>query len=297
MLELAVKKLGEVNPFESDQTVRAKKMLQKCAHAMISQQELSAQQVASYLMDFEDHFTSHSYRNLCWTAFEAFINKELPSPECYPDRKPKTKPDTPDGTTSDDNGKNDSDGESDDDEDSENEDESPFLNDLAQPDHSGHACINDDDQEISVSVNGQGNLVPAGSQLADYQMRGAELSNVCVWDFISRVDKIKKTYDRRNLKPKSDDFDEQEDDLMDQNESHENAIDDDAVEEDDEPKCSIMEDDSIRRPRVDLQTGHEQAKTHILRVRSPDDILVPVPIGPGIPRRDMLHVLHTVTQY
>ncbi|KAJ7846949.1 hypothetical protein B0H14DRAFT_2308849, partial [Mycena olivaceomarginata] len=78
MLELAVKKLGEMNPFESDQTVRAKKMLQKCAHAMISQQELSAQQVASYLMDFEDHFTSHSYRNLCWTAFEAFINKELP---------------------------------------------------------------------------------------------------------------------------------------------------------------------------------------------------------------------------
>jgi hypothetical protein len=63
--------------------------------------------------------------------------------------------------------------------------------------------------------------VPAGSQLADYQMRGAELSNVCVWDFISRVDKIKKTYDRRNLKPKSDDFDEQEDDLIDENESHE----------------------------------------------------------------------------
>ncbi|KAJ7823155.1 hypothetical protein B0H14DRAFT_2370282, partial [Mycena olivaceomarginata] len=78
MLELAVKKLGDVNPFETDETVRAKKMLQKCAYAMISQQELSAQQVASYLMDFEDHFTSHSYRNLYWTAFEAFINKELP---------------------------------------------------------------------------------------------------------------------------------------------------------------------------------------------------------------------------
>ncbi|KAJ7194625.1 hypothetical protein C8J57DRAFT_1650480, partial [Mycena rebaudengoi] len=149
MLELAVKKLGEVNPFESDQTVRAKKMLQKCAYAMISQQELSAQQVASYLMDFEDHFTSHSYRNLYWTAFEAFINKELPSPECYPARKPKTESDEPDGITRDDNGKNDSD-------------------------------TDDDDQEISVSVNGQGKLVPAGSQLADYQMRGAELSDVCV---------------------------------------------------------------------------------------------------------------------
>ncbi|KAJ7818391.1 hypothetical protein B0H14DRAFT_2169863, partial [Mycena olivaceomarginata] len=78
MLELAVKKLREVNPFETDITIRAKKMLQKCAYAMISQQELSAQQVVAYLMDFEDHFTSHSYRNLYWTAFEAFINKELP---------------------------------------------------------------------------------------------------------------------------------------------------------------------------------------------------------------------------
>jgi hypothetical protein len=38
MLELAVKKLEEGNPFESDQTMCAKKMLQKCAYAMISQQ-------------------------------------------------------------------------------------------------------------------------------------------------------------------------------------------------------------------------------------------------------------------
>ncbi|KAF8162220.1 hypothetical protein K438DRAFT_1776101 [Mycena galopus ATCC 62051] len=45
-------------------------------------------------MDFEDHFTSHSYRNLYWTAFESFINKELPSPECYPAKK--TDPDAAD---------------------------------------------------------------------------------------------------------------------------------------------------------------------------------------------------------
>jgi hypothetical protein len=38
MLELTVKKLGEVNAFESGQTVCTKKMLQKCAYAMISQQ-------------------------------------------------------------------------------------------------------------------------------------------------------------------------------------------------------------------------------------------------------------------
>ncbi|KAJ7831845.1 hypothetical protein B0H14DRAFT_2364964 [Mycena olivaceomarginata] len=63
MLELPVKKLGDFNPLEDDLTVRAKKMLQKCAYAMLSQQELSSQQVVSYLLDFEDHFTNHSYRN------------------------------------------------------------------------------------------------------------------------------------------------------------------------------------------------------------------------------------------
>ncbi|KAJ7805335.1 hypothetical protein B0H14DRAFT_2256627, partial [Mycena olivaceomarginata] len=35
-----------------------------------------------------------------------------------------------------------------------------------------------------------------------------------------------------------------------------------------------------------LQKGHGQGKTHILRVRAPDDKLVPVPIGPAIPRHD-----------
>jgi len=82
-LELSVKKLGEYNPMEDELTVRAKRLLQKCAYAMISHQELSAQQVASYLMEYEDHFTSHEYCNLYWTSFEAFLNKQDPSPECY----------------------------------------------------------------------------------------------------------------------------------------------------------------------------------------------------------------------
>ncbi|KDQ54422.1 hypothetical protein JAAARDRAFT_60799 [Jaapia argillacea MUCL 33604] len=73
-LELAVRKLGDYNSNEDEATTRAKCMLQKCAHAMISHQELSAQQVCSYLMDFEDHFTSHLYKNLYWTSFEAFID-------------------------------------------------------------------------------------------------------------------------------------------------------------------------------------------------------------------------------
>ncbi|KAI0077935.1 hypothetical protein K474DRAFT_1578449, partial [Panus rudis PR-1116 ss-1] len=82
-LELAVHKLGEYNSDDDDLTHHAKCLLQKCAYLMISHQELSAPQVCSYLMDYEDHFTSHQYANLYWPSFEGFINSEQPCSECY----------------------------------------------------------------------------------------------------------------------------------------------------------------------------------------------------------------------
>ncbi|KAJ7732242.1 hypothetical protein DFH07DRAFT_755338, partial [Mycena maculata] len=47
-----------------------------------------------------------------------------------------------------------------------------------------------------------------------------------------------------------------------------------------------MNSDAYKRPRIPLLDGHDQEATHILRVRSVDNALVPVPIGPSIPRRD-----------
>ncbi|KAF8212804.1 hypothetical protein K438DRAFT_1662306, partial [Mycena galopus ATCC 62051] len=152
MLELAVKKLGSYNPLEDDMTIRAKKLLQKCAYAMISQQELSGQQVASYLLDFEDHFTSHSYRNFYWTSFENFINREDPSPECYTSKVATNPP--------------------------ENTEIQPAH--PTSPDDDRTANADDADEEIRVSFDGSGKLVPMGNQLADYQQRGNELNHVCV---------------------------------------------------------------------------------------------------------------------
>ncbi|KAL6298173.1 hypothetical protein BKA93DRAFT_693032, partial [Sparassis latifolia] len=77
-LELAIKKLENICIDEDDMTVRSKKVLQKCAFAILSHQELSAQQVASYLMDLEDHFTSHTFNNLYWTSFEKHIDNQQP---------------------------------------------------------------------------------------------------------------------------------------------------------------------------------------------------------------------------
>ncbi|KAJ3840150.1 hypothetical protein EV361DRAFT_783237, partial [Lentinula raphanica] len=81
-LELAVKRLEPDVANEDEFTVRAKRLLQRCAYSMINEQELSAQQVASYLLDFGDHFKSHSFNNLYWRPFERHVHSLDPSPEC-----------------------------------------------------------------------------------------------------------------------------------------------------------------------------------------------------------------------
>ncbi|TFK57745.1 hypothetical protein BDN72DRAFT_742055, partial [Pluteus cervinus] len=47
-----------------------KRIFRKCVFGQLSQQELSAQQVATLLMDYDDHFTSHEFRKLYWTNLE-----------------------------------------------------------------------------------------------------------------------------------------------------------------------------------------------------------------------------------
>ncbi|KAK0186280.1 hypothetical protein F5146DRAFT_936102 [Armillaria mellea] len=177
-LELSIQKLGEYNPDEDEVLIRAKKLLQRCSYAMISHQELSVQQVVSYLLEYEDHFTSHKFSPLYWTAFESFIEEEQPSPECRPSAQASSHCVDP-------------------------EDEFPsFIDDIllrhAEPDqskvpvpahseeaqvHIDEECLNDSDDEDDVSTNGEeeivvsvdhgsGRLVPQSSQVCDYQLRG-----------------------------------------------------------------------------------------------------------------------------
>jgi hypothetical protein len=262
-------------------------MLQKCAYAMISQQELSGQQVASYLMDFEDHFTSHSYRNLYWTAFEGFINRQLPSPECYPVRKLEETPESTEQPPEEPLGesqlpepqeKDESNGARDE----EECDETPFFNELFDEYGPDENHVSDADHEVGVSIDGAGNLVPIGDQLGDYHKRGPELNDVCVWDFIARIDKVNKNSDKRKHREKcnEDGDDEYLDDLDGLKDA---AQEDEGTDDAEEP---VLQVESRARPRIGLQKGHDQADSHILRVRSPSEALIPVPIGPGIPRRD-----------
>lgn len=52
-LDLTRRKLSEFDSGDDDLTVHAKELIRKSAHAMISHQELSSQQVAAYLLDTE----------------------------------------------------------------------------------------------------------------------------------------------------------------------------------------------------------------------------------------------------
>ncbi|KAJ7717464.1 hypothetical protein B0H16DRAFT_1232779, partial [Mycena metata] len=151
-LEGAVHKLGEFNAEEDDLTARAKRLLQRCAHSLISKQEMSAQQVVSYLMDFEDHFTDNEYANLFWTSLEVFINKEDPSPECYPI---KVVP-VVDSSSSPDL--------------AEEARESDIVDDTM--------ADLDDHDDITLTLDGAGKLVPTANQACDYQKRGELLENV-----------------------------------------------------------------------------------------------------------------------
>jgi hypothetical protein len=95
--------------------------------------------------------------------------------------------------------------------DEEEYEETPFFNEFFDEYAPDDNHVSDADQEVGVSINGAGNLVPIRDQLGDYHKRGPELNDVCVWDFIAHVDKVSKTSDRRKHQEKcSEDADSTE---------------------------------------------------------------------------------------
>ena len=200
-LELSVKKLGEFDPTEDELTVRAKRLLQKCAYAMISHQELSAQQVASYLMDYEDHFTSHKYHNLYWTSFESFINKQDPSPECYQQQNTTLLND---------------DSNLDNDNIDILDQDLHTTSDITNLDinESNETLAQDSFEEVRISAPSANELVAKSSQVMDYQLRPSIFNNICVWDFITSFDKKRliRKEKNKNMQMNTDDDDCSDDD-------------------------------------------------------------------------------------
>ena len=59
---------------------QARIMLRKAANAIVSMQELSAQQVALYAIRGADNYTSHTFTRLFWRQFECHIDHTFPLP-------------------------------------------------------------------------------------------------------------------------------------------------------------------------------------------------------------------------
>ena len=79
-LQAAIRKLQAPNPHMASEPDRSLKdqgrlMLRKAANAIVSMQELSAQQVALYTIRGADNYTSHTFSRLFWAPFESFIDK------------------------------------------------------------------------------------------------------------------------------------------------------------------------------------------------------------------------------
>ncbi|CAF5026680.1 unnamed protein product [Rotaria sp. Silwood1] len=56
---------------------KSRKLVLRCYNTLASQQELSGVQVASYLMNWDDHYTTHKFQGLFLIQTERFLQAEL----------------------------------------------------------------------------------------------------------------------------------------------------------------------------------------------------------------------------
>ncbi|KAJ8473165.1 hypothetical protein ONZ45_g16394 [Pleurotus djamor] len=203
-LELAVRRLGDHHQASDIPAIRSKRMLQKCAHAMISRQEIAAPFVAAYLLGNGDHYTSHRFKSLYWRAFERFIMDEEQDAQCdLESTRNELHPDMP--------------------------------NDPIE-------SVDSTRDEIKFGTDEDGAFSPKSTQVNDYLYRSKAFESFSVWDMIAQLDRITQST-RAYERP-------------------------------------------ISQTHYTFLHGHPDKGTHLLCVRPRKFVHVPVPIGPGIPRRD-----------
>ena len=260
-LQLAVKKCEDVDDGDDDFTARSKRLLQKCAYAMVSHQEMSAQQVASYLMGYEDHFTSHQFNCLYWGSFERYVERHDGEKLCSGVLESGNDPvgaeeasDLEGAQVEHDHSSNDE---------MEREEESQTLEE-------------DDDEEVSIRIDESGEVSVLADQVSDYTLRPHELQKLCLWDFVAKAEKM---YRGRGAAAKTD-VDEGGDFTMGEPPEEEDVSDASGDERE------MHEQECKKGPisRCEFLPEHKEGDRKNVRLRKRD--VVPIPIGPAMPRRD-----------
>lgn len=60
-----------------DAIEKSRRLVLRCYNSLASQQELSGVQVASYLMNWNDHYTSHTYQGFSLIQTELYLQAKL----------------------------------------------------------------------------------------------------------------------------------------------------------------------------------------------------------------------------
>lgn len=60
-----------------DAVEKSRKLVLRCYNMIASHQEIAGVQVASYLMNYGDHYTTHTFRNLFLISIEKYLQAEL----------------------------------------------------------------------------------------------------------------------------------------------------------------------------------------------------------------------------
>jgi hypothetical protein len=233
-------------------------------------------------MDFEDHFTSQIYANLYWPTLERFMEEQLPSPECY---QPADIVQT------------------------ESELDPPVEEDMLEKDGATLLGIDKEGEvatehggeffeqeefpgspdrmhDIRLKMDKTGRIVATANQGTDYQHRGNDLTDVNVWDFVSRVEKIKRTHRKPHREQQKGPAHNDPGNDADDNEPEAKAGWNKAEDGD------ILQWSGRARSKVQLNIDHLEHSTHVPRVLAPVHRKVPVQIGPALPRCDREEVKH-----
>ncbi|CAF3882860.1 unnamed protein product [Adineta steineri] len=136
---------------------KSRKLILRCYNTLASQQELSGAQVASYLMNWEDHYTTHKFQGLFLIQTELFLQSELNEIRT----KQKSKFMVHD-----------------------------VIDDYICDDEAIDDQNNDEEQfQIQISENDEKHVLV--NTRINYQYRSETLNNICLYDFVSILYKKK----------------------------------------------------------------------------------------------------------
>ena len=145
--------------------------------------------------------------------------------------------------------------------------------------------VNVNEQEIGIALDSERSLIPKGDQVADYVFRGDELQSLNLWDFICQVEKVRNQKKKPtdflcSMEDDDDEFELEMNDDESSNDEHSESMEMDRME-DSQMILSLKGD---KRPLCEFLDGHVESVSHSLRVCKATQRVVPVMIGPALPR-------------